>query len=183
MKNQSFFRVLADVIVADLLDLQRWTSLRVIMKNFVSRPTKLLAAALAVAGVLSVTIAWAAGDVFVLTEKGVDLGISSTTGKIDDLRFIVDLQGEVPVATYVWGTVGSNGFRVRTNEGFWIPFNGDPDKLIDNRIPVVDGKVLFKILDEDIGNDNQGIGINIGYRVGGVLKYGAYAINRDGATP
>ncbi len=153
------------------------------MKNFISRPIKSLAAALAVASVLNAAVAWAAGETFVLTEKGAELGISSTTGKIEDLRFIVDLQGEVPTGTYVWGTVGSNGFRVRTNEGFWIPFNGDPDKLIDNHIPVVDGKVLFKILDEDIGNDNQGVGINIGYRVGGVLKYGAYAINRDSATP
>ena len=153
------------------------------MKNSVSRATQSLAAALAVAGVMNVAVARAADEIFVLTEEGAQLGITSTTGKIDDLRFSVDLQGDVPTATYVWGTVGSNGFRVRTNEGYWIPFNGDPDKLIDNRVPVVDGKVQFKILDEDIGADNQGVGINIGYRAGGVLKYGAYAINRDGGTP
>ena len=46
---------------------------------------KLLAVALAVAGVLSAPAAWAAADVFVLSEKGVNLGISSTSGKIDDL--------------------------------------------------------------------------------------------------
>lgn len=138
---------------------------------------------MAVAGVLNVAVAVADDAILILTEKGTDLGISSTTGKIDDLRFSVDLQGDVLTATYVWGTVGSNGFRVRTNEGYWIPFNGDADKLIDNRIPVVDGKVQFKILDEDIGDDNQGVGINIGYRVGGVLKYGVYAVNRAGGTP
>ena len=112
----------------------------------------------------------------VLTEEGTRLGILYTSGKVDDLRFTVDLNGDQPAATYVWATVGSNNRRVRTNEGYWLPWTGDTADLIDNRFPAKDGKVTFKVLDEDIGGDNHGVTIRIGYKVGDTLKYGIFGI-------
>lgn len=142
----------------------------------------------AIAAALSVIpfLAWsvvgpAAAAEYVLSKEGTRLGILYTTGKVDDLRFIVDLNGDQPVATYVWATVGSNDLRVRTNEGYWLPWNGDPDTLIDNHFPINDGKVIFKVLDEDIGRDNHGVTIRIGYKVGDVLKYGVFGILPKGA--
>lgn len=118
-----------------------------------------------------------AGDgLYVLSEKGTDLGRLVTAGAVDDLRFTVDLRGDVPSATYVWATVGSNDRRMRTNEGYWLPWNGSLDTLADNRFPVADGKVVFKVMDENIGADNHGVSISIGYRVGDKLKYGVFAI-------
>lgn len=125
---------------------------------------------------LMATAAPAGETAYVLTEKGTNLGILYTSGKVDDLRFTVSLQEDKPTATYVWVTVGSNDRRVRTNEGYWLPFNGDPVNLIDNRFPIKDGTVTFKILDEDISADNHGVSISIGYLVGDTLKFGVFAV-------
>jgi len=111
-----------------------------------------------------------------LSENGTDLGRLTTAGAVDDLRFTVDLRGDTPSATHVWATVGSNDRRMRTNEGYWLPWNGSLDTLADTRFPVTDGKVVFKVMDENIGVDNHGVSIGIGYRVGGKLKYGLFAI-------
>ncbi len=116
------------------------------------------------------------GKLHVLNETGADLGTITTAGAVDDLRFTVDLQSDVPSATHVWATVGSNERRMRTNEGYWLPWNGNTKTLADNRFPVIDGKVVFKVMDEDIGADNHGVSISIGYRVGDRLKYGVFAI-------
>ncbi|MFQ5764539.1 MAG: hypothetical protein ACE5GT_06395 [Rhodospirillales bacterium] len=112
----------------------------------------------------------------ILTEQGTRLGILFTDGKVDDLRFTVDLNGDQPDATYIWATVGSNDFRVRTNEGYWLPWTGNLESLVDNRFPITDGKVTFKVLDENIGVDNHGVTIRIGYKVGDTLKYGIFGI-------
>ena len=125
---------------------------------------------------LMATPAPAGETAYVLTEKGTNLGILYTSGKVDDLRFTVSLQEDKPTATYVWVTVGSNDRRVRTNEGYWLPFNGHPESLVDNHFPITDGTVTFKILDEDISTDNHGISISIGYLVGDTLKYGVFAV-------
>lgn len=119
----------------------------------------------------------------VLHENGVDLGTITSAGAVDDLRFTVDLQGDVPSATHVWATVGSNERRMRTNEGYWLPWNGNTDALADNQFPVIDNKVVFKVMDEDIGADNHGVSISIGYRVGDRLKYGVFAILPKAGAP
>ena len=129
-----------------------------------------------ISALLIATAAPADETTHVLTEEGTRLGILYTSGKVDDLRFTVDLNGDQPAATYVWATVGSNGRRVRTNEGYWLPWTGRTADLIDNRFPVTDGTVTFKVLDEDIGVDNYGVSINIGYKVGDTLKYGIFGI-------
>ena len=120
---------------------------------------------------------------YVLTEEGKNLGTLFTTGRVDDLRFTVDLQGDVPVATYVWAIIGSSERRLRTNEGYWLPWNGDTTKLVDNRLPVVDGRVVFKVLDDDVARDNFGISIGIGYSTGATLKYGRFAILPERGRP
>ncbi len=125
---------------------------------------------------LIATAASADETAHVLTEKGTRLGTLFTAGKVNDLRFTVSLQEDQPTATYVWATIGSNDRRVRTNEGYWLPWNGDPANLIDNRFPVKDGTVTFKVIDEDIGVDNHGVSISIGYLVGDTLKYGVFAL-------
>jgi hypothetical protein len=128
--------------------------------------------------------AGAAEAFYVLTERGKDMGRMYTAGPVTDLRFTVDLQGDVPVATYVWAVVGGSERRMRTNEGYWLPWNGDVEKLVDNHLPVVDGKVVFKVLDENVSRDNFGISIGIGYSTGGTaIKYGSYAILPDSSRP
>ena len=112
----------------------------------------------------------------ILSEQGTNLGGTKSTGQVDDLRFTVDLAGDVPAGTYVWATVGSNEHRMRTNHGYWLPWNGDLKLLVDNKFPVTDGKITFKIMDTDIGIDNHGVSLRFGYRLGDILKFGLYAL-------
>jgi hypothetical protein len=152
------------------------------VKRATARPVIGIATALVCA--LFSASAGAADAVHVLTEKGKDMGKIFTAGPVTDLRFTVDLQGDVPTATYVWAIVGGSERRMRTNEGYWLPWNGDVENLVDNHLPVVDGKVVFKILDEDVSRDNFGISICIGYSTGGSdVKYGSYAILPESSRP
>jgi len=111
-----------------------------------------------------------------LTPQGVTLGTMTTDGDISDLRFSVDLAGDTPEASYVWAIVGGAHSLQRTNDGYWVPWNGDIVQLIDNRFRAVDGRLTFKVLDQTIGADNQGITLGIGYRAGGALKFGIFGI-------
>ncbi len=143
--------------------------------------TRLISARLAfiVAGVVFGLISPAVAEtisVDALTPEGAQLGTQTTDGDIDDLRFAVDLGGDTPEASHVWAIVGGARTVQRTNDGFWVPWNGDTDSLIDNQFSAANGQLTFKVLDEDIGSENQGITLGIGYRTGGVLKYGIYGI-------
>ncbi|MFQ5953619.1 MAG: hypothetical protein ACE5JZ_00975 [Kiloniellales bacterium] len=111
-----------------------------------------------------------------LSEAGAVLGASFTDGKIDDLRLVVVLDGDQAIASYVYAQIAAASFRQRTNEGYWIPWDGDRDSLIDNRFPVEDDRIVFKILDEDIGVDNQGVSIVIAYRTATAFKFGVFGV-------
>ncbi len=80
------------------------------------------------------------------------------------------LDGDVPTVTHVWTNIGGGSYlRQRTNEGYWIPWNGRIEELIDNRFPVANDRVVFKVIDEDIGSDNMEVAIAIGYKSGATL--------------
>lgn len=118
-----------------------------------------------------------------LTENGADLGILYTGGLVDDLRFTVALDGDLPESTHVWALIGGSQFRQRTNAGLWIEWNGRNEELLDNSFPVVNDRIVFKVIDEDIGEDNRGISIAIGYRLGGAMKYGLFGLLPEGSAP
>ena len=140
----------------------------------------LFAAAIWLGGVVFVTPAMADGTVHRLTEDGAQLGTLFTDGLVDDLRFTVALDGDVPDTTHVWALVGGSQFRQRTNEGYWIEWNGRIEELIDNQFPIVNDTVVFKVIDEDIGVDNRGVSIAIGDRIDGILKYGLFGLLPEG---
>lgn len=126
---------------------------------------------------MGLTPAFAAADGPVtLSEQGVPLGAVTSSGPSGDLRIRVDLAGDTPQATYVWALVAGAHLRQRTNDGFWIDWSGRTEDLIDNRFPVENGTVTFKLLDEHLGSDNQGISLWVGYRVGDMVKRGYLGI-------
>ncbi len=141
----------------------------------------LFAAAVLLGGMALAMPVMADGSVHRLSEDGARLGILFTDGKIDDLRFTVALDGDVPYSTHVWAYIGGSYYRQRTNEGFWIDLHGGIEGLIDNRFPVENDTVVFKVIDEDIGVDNMGVTILIGYRTNGVLKYGLFGLLPGGS--
>ncbi len=118
-----------------------------------------------------------------LSEDGTVLGTLYTDGEVDDLRIQVVLDGDEPIATYVYAFIGASEYLQRTNEGYWIPWDRQWDSLVDNRLSAVNGTLEFKIFDEDLGADNHGITIVVAYRTKSTLKYGLYSVGPDWAKP
>lgn len=130
--------------------------------------------AIAVAGILLALASEAAE--YRLTEKGATLGSLFTDGKVVDLRLTVALDGDQAITSHVYAQVASAELRQRTNEGYWIPWDGNRDSLIDNRFPVEGDRIVYKVLDEDIGVENQGISIVIAYRTASAFKFGVFGV-------
>ena len=141
----------------------------------------LFAAAVLLGGMALAMPVMADGTVHRLSEDGVRLGTLFTDGKIDDLRFTVALDGDVPDSTHVWAIVGGSKLRQRTNEGYWIDLKGGVEGLIDNLFPVENDTVVFKVMDEDISVDNVGVTILIAYKTNGILKYGLFGLLPEGS--
>ena len=142
-------------------------------------------AVLAVAVLVAVAplrVAAAFDGIHVLDAQGVRLGVIESDGTLDDLRITVNVGGDSIEATHVWAVLGGSELRQRTNNGYWIPWSGDKADLVDNRFAVDDGAVVFKVADGSIAADNQGITIVVGYRTGGVLKYGMLGIVPGGGS-
>ncbi len=116
-----------------------------------------------------------------LSARGVSLGVQYTDGSVQDLRFTVLVGDDVVDSAHVWALIGGSERRQRTENGFWAPWDGAPETLIDNHFPVKDGQIFYKILDEDIGDDNHGVTLVIGYKTGGVLKLGYFGLLPNGA--
>ena len=90
------------------------------------------------------------------------------------------LDGDQPIATHVYASVAAAELRQRTNLGDWVPWGGDRDSLIDNGFAVEDDRIVYKILDQDIGVDNQGVTIVVGYRTASGFKFGVFGVIPDG---
>lgn len=112
----------------------------------------------------------------VLTESGEKLGILETSGLVEDLRLSVSVGGDSVESTHVWAVVGGAEKRQRNQNGYWVAWDGNKDMLIDNHFSVQDGVITFKLLDQDIGDDNRGITLMVGYKANGTLKYGYFGV-------
>ncbi len=115
-----------------------------------------------------------------LTEAGAMLGTLFSDGMVDDLRLTVALDGDRVIATYVYAQIAAAELRQRNNDGYWVPWDGGRDSLIDNRFPVDGDRVVFKLLDEDIGVDNQGVSIIIAYQTASAFKFGVFGVLPNG---
>ncbi len=111
-----------------------------------------------------------------LSETGASLGTLTTDGQVGDLRLTVALGGDSPESTHVWAILGGAERRQRTRDGYWVPWDGNLETLADNGFAASEGQLEFKLLNEDIAADNHGITLAVGYRAGGVLKYGLFGL-------
>lgn len=124
-----------------------------------------------------------AQDVHRLTEKGARLGTIYVGKTVEDLRLKIDLDNDVATSTHVYAQLGGSEFRQRTNDGYWIPWDGNLASLIDNQFRPVGQEIEYKILHQDLGSDNSGITLVIGYRADSKFKYGMLGLIPKPETP
>lgn len=89
---------------------------------------------------------------------------------------VVDLQGDVPSATYLIARDMSNRMLQRTNDGYWIAWDSKLTSLIDNQIQPQSGKLTYKVFAEDISAAKFPLSVTLAYKVGNVVKYGVFPI-------
>jgi hypothetical protein len=88
----------------------------------------------------------------------------------------VALNGDAPSATYVMAHMPDGRVLQRTNLGYWEPWDGKLDSLVDNGFRAAGGDLTFKILKEDISGRFFPITVTLAYRVGDAVKFGVFQI-------
>lgn len=112
----------------------------------------------------------------VLTARGVELASISVTPTVAEINRTVSLNGDVPLATYVVSRISGLPLLQRNNLGYWVPWDGSPDTLIDNHFAPVGDQLTFKILKEDISEQFFPVNFIIAYRTAAGLKLGVFSV-------
>lgn len=116
-----------------------------------------------------------AGDV--LTTEGARLEPSFVSpGAVADVRRMVTLNGDVPLATYLTARSVAGTNFVRTRQGYWLPWSGRVEDLADAGFQAQSGTIEFKLLKEDLPRAQLPITVSIGYRAAAGVKFGTFEI-------
>lgn len=117
-----------------------------------------------------------------LTEVGARL----TSVGVDASRVTVSreiaLDGDAVTASFVTAHTAAGKSLRRDHLGFWQPWDGRLSGMIDNRFPVVNGRITFKILkDEDMSGELFPITVTIAYHTQSALKFGVFELRATGS--
>ncbi|MBM3489537.1 MAG: hypothetical protein FJX68_03665 [Alphaproteobacteria bacterium] len=88
----------------------------------------------------------------------------------------VELGGDVPTASHVMASMPDGRSLQRTNQGYWLPWDGTPASLIDNGFQPTGGLLTFKVLKEDLTQRFLPVTVTVAYRAGGQLKFGVFDV-------
>lgn len=116
-----------------------------------------------------------AGDV--LASSGAALSpIVLDAGASTDVRRVVSLNGDQPVAVYAMAS-GSTGTRyVRTRQGYWLPWSGRTEDLVDAGFTAQGGQIEYKLLKEELPRSQLPITVTVAYRTAAEIKFGFFEI-------
>lgn len=113
----------------------------------------------------------------VLTADGASLSASVVKPGIPtDLRRVVTLNGDQPIATYITAHNASGTQFVRTRQGYWLPWSGREEDLSDIGLTAQSGTLEYKLLKEDLPAVQLPVTVAIGYRTAQGLKFGVFEI-------
>lgn len=116
-----------------------------------------------------------AGDVLTLDGARLD-PIMVPAGVPADIRRVVTLNGDVPLVTYATARSVSGASYVRTRQGYWLPWSGRAEDLLDAGFQAQSGSIEFKLLKEELPRTHLPITVSIGYRAASGIKFGTFEI-------
>ena len=129
-------------------------------------------------GVLSVALSAAsasAGDK--LTVQGVVLSPVKVAPASAAISRTIDLEaGEQVAHTYVSLRTADGKYLQRNNDGYWLPWNGTRDTLLDNKFQAVGSTLTFKVLKQDISQQPFPLTVSITYESSAGLKFGVFEV-------
>ncbi len=90
----------------------------------------------------------------------------------------VALDGDVAEATHVVVQLAGGPPLLRDRQGLFQPWDLDPAHLADNGFAAANGRLNFKIFDQDLSAQNFPIRVTVYYRANGQLKFGYFDVMR-----
>lgn len=122
--------------------------------------------------------AWATDEVPLLGPETPFLGRYSVDSVDSTLAITVDLNGDVPLGTYVTARFQNNAPRQRLANGFWVPWDERTESLTDTGFEATaDGTLTFPIVDESLAGRFLPIVFTVSYQYEGGLKSGYIVID------
>jgi len=135
----------------------------------------ILAASLATA--LTTVTARADDTPALLSTEGTTLPAMQVTWSDADLSQIVDTGGDQVLATYIVARVHSTSQAMqRTNLGYWVPWDGSTDSLVDNQMPQANDQITYKILDQSLDGLTAPLTVTLIYRTPDGMKLGQFYV-------
>jgi hypothetical protein len=98
-----------------------------------------------------------------------------------DLNYTVDVGGDTPLATHVMARTAAGSYLQRDRNGYWVPWIGGLEALLDNGFQARDGKLTFKLVREDLSAEWLPIAITVAYRTAMALKLGVFELRGQSA--
>ena len=127
------------------------------------------------------SIAWGsascAAEPIVLSAQGATFSSIKVTPASVTLELQIDLQGDTPIATHVSAHPSGGGAAMRSNLGYWVPWDGNLGNLADTHAPVSNGIARFKLFSqEDLSGELFPIRITLSYRTESAFKFGVFEL-------
>jgi hypothetical protein len=107
-----------------------------------------------------------------LSYDGTELAPVTVDPTYVDLRVVVDLAGDLPLASYMAARPRGLPALQRTDTGAWILWDQRTDSLVDNRFESSDGRLIFAASGADFTDQSFPIALEVAYRTLSGVKFG-----------
>lgn len=111
-----------------------------------------------------------------LAAAGVVLDNVTVAPASANVSITVSTGGDAVSATYVMAWMPDGRHLQRDAEGYWRPWDGKSDSLIDNGFRPNGALLTYKVLKEDLTNRALPINVTLAYRTGDAIKFGVFQI-------
>jgi hypothetical protein len=93
-----------------------------------------------------------------------------------DIRVIIDLAGDHPMASYMAARPRGLPSLQRTAGGAWVPWDQQTQSLIDNRFASSGGHLVFAVAGANFWPRSFPIALEVAYRTPAGVKFGVLTI-------
>ncbi len=137
--------------------------------------TNIIASILFLVLSISATTIGAASENLELVTWGSILPNATIDAHRANLNIQVELGDDVPLKTHITAHTPAGNILQRTNLGYWVPWSGKLNDLVDTFSPKTNKAINFKIFkDDDLTEELFPIKIMVAYRTATELKFGVF---------
>ena len=137
--------------------------------------TNIIASILFLVLSISATTIGAASENLELVTWGSILPNATIDAHRASLNIQVQIGDDVPLKTHITAHTPAGNILQRTNLGYWVPWSGKLNDLVDTFSPKTNKAINFKIFkDDDLTEELFPIKIMVAYRTATELKFGVF---------